>query len=135
MLTDTGRALTQPGNRIHDIYTLHLIPFHTLSIAKMNPALNPDTPPPPPPKPSSHEVSRGGTPQANPSLPLQKSHDGPDWNPQPGNGNQPPYSAAMDYPTSVASLPKPPTAEEGWIPDIVKDKSYDGALSLPDATW
>jgi hypothetical protein len=25
---------------------------------------------------------------------------------------------------SLNSFPKPPTVEEGWLPDVVKDKSY-----------
>ncbi|OQD77543.1 hypothetical protein PENDEC_c002G05812 [Penicillium decumbens] len=77
-----------------------------------NPALNTDTPPPPPPKPSSHEASRGGTPQ-NTSMPT----------PQPTQASyQPEYQQAYHQP-QTASLPKPPTIEEGWLPELVKDKS------------
>lgn len=110
-------------NKLDDVYSTFMeqetlqTPTH-----KMNPSLDPNTPPPPPPKPSSHEASRGGTPQTNQPLPH-----GQDWNPQ-GNGSQSPYSANMNYPTAQATLPKPPTAEEGWLPDTVKDKSYDGCL-------
>ncbi|KAB8230538.1 vacuolar protein sorting family 37 protein [Aspergillus alliaceus] len=79
----------------------------------MNPALNLDTPPPPPPKPDSHEASRRGTPQLNPSHPGTP---------------QPPYRADMHHYTPHTSqpgpsLPKPPSAEEGWLPEPVKDKS------------
>ncbi|KAJ5212569.1 Modifier of rudimentary Modr [Penicillium cinerascens] len=59
-----------------------------------NPALNADTPPPPPPKPISHEASR-----------AQAAHQ-------------------LEYhQTQPASLPAPPTIEEGWLPELVKDKS------------
>ncbi|RJE24292.1 hypothetical protein PHISCL_03401 [Aspergillus sclerotialis] len=91
----------------------------------MNPSLNPDTPPPPPPKPSSHEVSRMGTPQTNQPLPHFQ-HEGQysqERNSQPGNGSQSPYLSTMNYPNSQTTLPKPPTVEEGWLPDNVKDKS------------
>lgn len=70
----------------------------------MNP-INPDTPPPPPPKPGSHEASRGGTPQSM-SAPHAYHPD------QTQTANiQQPY------------IPDPPTIEEGWLPDLVKDKS------------
>lgn len=79
-----------------------------------NSAFNSDTPPPPPPKPSSHEASRGGTPQTTSSIPP----------PQP---TQPGYTSdAQHAEQSIShqtSLPAPPTPEEGWLPDIVKDKS------------
>jgi hypothetical protein len=68
----------------------------------MNP-VNPDTPPPPPPKPGSHEASRGGTPQS------MSTQGYPDQTQAPNM--QQPY------------IPDPPTIEEGWIPDLVKDKS------------
>ncbi|KAE8348756.1 hypothetical protein BDV28DRAFT_78797 [Aspergillus coremiiformis] len=86
----------------------------------MNPALHSDTPPPPPPKPSSHEASRRGTPQLT-SLPAT---------PQPFHA---PYGAdATTMQTGHrdplntnpgTSLPKPPTVEEGWLPQNVKEKS------------
>ncbi|KAJ5160472.1 Modifier of rudimentary Modr [Penicillium canariense] len=85
----------------------------------MNPSINPDTPPPPPPKPSSHEASRGGTPQNRSSMstPLQA---------QPGHRPDPPASsiqAQYQITSPSAPLPAPPSIEEGWLPDIVKDKS------------
>ncbi|KAA8652161.1 hypothetical protein EYZ11_000507 [Aspergillus tanneri] len=92
----------------------------------MNPALNSDTPPPPPPKPSSHEASRRGTPQLNPSLPgtprqFHDAHDGQNgMNTQTMNRIA---SPGMAHTYSLNVLPKAPTAEEGWLPDSVKDKS------------
>ncbi|EAU35981.1 conserved hypothetical protein [Aspergillus terreus NIH2624] len=76
----------------------------------MNPPnLNPDTPPPPPPKPSSHEASRGGTPQIHsPATPQMST-------------NRYPSPAMANLQPDV--LPRPPTVEEGWLPDGVKDKS------------
>lgn len=92
-------------------------PFYSSAIPMMNPALNTDTPPPPPPKPGSHEASQGGTPQINPVIPSQVSQDG--------------YQAQESLrevdqsfqPQADAPLPKPPTVEEGWLPDVVQDKS------------
>lgn len=81
-----------------------------------NPALNADTPPPPPPKPSSHEASRGGTPQNTSMPPQQPSHA----------GHQLEY-----HQTQPAYLPAPPTIEEGWLPELVKDKSYADSTSQP----
>lgn len=85
----------------------------------MNPALNPDTPPPPPPKPGSHEPSRGGTPQTNPAgLPQASSRAYQTQEGMRGSG----YGQQQQASTE-ASLPRPPTAEEGWLPDVVQDKS------------
>ena len=69
----------------------------------MNTALNPDTPPLPPPKPGSHEASRGATPQTSTALPVAPSLA------NIAHANEP--------------LPKPPTVEEGWLPEAVRDKS------------
>ncbi|KAL4999617.1 hypothetical protein BDV10DRAFT_54057 [Aspergillus recurvatus] len=85
----------------------------------MNPALHADTPPPPPPKPGSHEASRGGTPQvsspspATPQLPQQGQY-GPDvtrryLNPSTVN--------------SAVNATRPPSIEEGWLPEDIKEKS------------
>jgi hypothetical protein len=84
----------------------------------MNPSINPDTPPPPPPKPSSHETSRRGTPQNTSSLQ-------PPQQPQPGYRPDSSNLQQANYPVNhpPQSLPAPPTVEEGWLPDIVKDKS------------
>ncbi|KAJ5660084.1 hypothetical protein N7507_006535 [Penicillium longicatenatum] len=80
--------------------------------------MNADTPPPPPPKPSSHEASRGGTPQNMSSLPAPQ---------QPTASGYPPDIQAAGtqvtpYPLPTP-LPAPPTIEEGWLPEVVKDKS------------
>ena len=87
----------------------------------MNPALNADTPPPPPPKPSSHDVSRNGTPQTNPALPVTPSQAY-----QEGYQSQDKVRAqfvnAAQSP-APGNLPRPPTVEEGWLPDVVRDKS------------
>ncbi|KAJ5281270.1 hypothetical protein N7478_006642 [Penicillium angulare] len=83
-------------------------PYHSTP-TMMHAALNPDTPPPPPPKPSSHEASRGGTPQQStpsgyrPDTHMNSAHQSP-------------------YPQAVP-LPSPPTFEEGWLPEALKDKS------------
>ncbi|BAE60980.1 hypothetical protein BDV35DRAFT_136183 [Aspergillus flavus] len=83
----------------------------------MNPTLNSDTPPPPPPKPTSHEASRRGTPQLNPSLPgtPQTLHE----RPYRADTTMHRYSTA----TNPNALPRPPTVEEGWLPENVKEKS------------
>lgn len=87
----------------------------------MNPALHPDTPPPPPPKPGSHEVSRGGTPQINPSTPHQYQDPRYGLN---GMGSQGSHQHSVSGMAQANPLPQAPTAEEGWLPDAVKDKSY-----------
>ncbi|KAJ5576478.1 hypothetical protein N7535_003404 [Penicillium sp. DV-2018c] len=74
-------------------------PFYTSQ------TMNPDIPPPPPPKPNSHEASRGGTPQTT----AADTHHPP--NTQQG------ASPANQY------LADPPAIEEGWLPDLVTDKS------------
>lgn len=79
----------------------------------MNASINPDTPPPPPPKPGSHEASRGGTPQNMSSMPTPQP-------PQPMRPDtQTNFQQASYTPTS---LPAPPTIEEGWLPELVKEK-------------
>lgn len=89
----------------------------------MNPALNPDTPPPPPPKPGSHEPSRGGTPQTNPAaLPQAVSGAYQTQEGVRGGGNLQ-QQPQQQPPQTEASLPRPPTVEEGWLPDVVQDKS------------
>ncbi|KAI9376790.1 hypothetical protein BJX61DRAFT_2116 [Aspergillus egyptiacus] len=88
----------------------------------MNPALNPDTPPPPPPKPSSHEASRGGTPQVNSPSPATPQLPYSQYGPDPSNQHLPSSTSNPGQnPTSVP--PRPPTLEESWLPDGVKEKS------------
>ncbi|KAL2817844.1 hypothetical protein BJX63DRAFT_419462 [Aspergillus granulosus] len=85
----------------------------------MNPTMNADTPPPPPPKPSSHEASRRGTPQVNSPAPgtpqlFQQSQYGP--------GAQTQHTRHLSL--NQANPPtRPPTVEENWLPEGVKDKS------------
>jgi hypothetical protein len=76
----------------------------------MNP-VNPDTPPPPPPKPNNHETSRRGTPQNTSTQAWQSDN-------QPG-AHQGTYTNNPQQPY----IPDPPTIEEGWLPDLVSDKS------------
>ncbi|KAJ5151918.1 hypothetical protein N7492_010213 [Penicillium capsulatum] len=77
----------------------------------MSAVMNPDTPPLPPPKPSSHEASRGNTPQNMSSMPAPQHT--PSYRPEcQATGIQQPVA-----------LPSPPSAEEGWLPELVKDKS------------
>ncbi|KAJ5777487.1 Modifier of rudimentary Modr [Penicillium odoratum] len=80
-----------------------------------NPTLHTDTPPPPPPKPSSHEASRGGTPQNMTSIPAPQQTTSS----YPGD-NQAFTQSSHSQPTL---LPAPPTIAEGWLPEVVKDKS------------
>ncbi|OQE11257.1 hypothetical protein PENFLA_c075G01019 [Penicillium flavigenum] len=76
----------------------------------MNP-VNPDTPPPPPPKPNSHETSRRGTPQNTSAHAWQPDNQPSAHQSTSANNHQQPY------------IPDPPTIEEGWLPDLVSDKS------------
>ncbi|OJJ49620.1 hypothetical protein ASPZODRAFT_12744 [Penicilliopsis zonata CBS 506.65] len=91
--------------------------FYTPTPRATHSPLNPDTPPPPPPKPSSHEASRRGTPQASISFP-------PGSQQQPREGFPGPAAGPGANPASIpAVLPEPPSIEEGWLPEIIKDKS------------
>ncbi|KAF1974963.1 hypothetical protein BU23DRAFT_85189 [Bimuria novae-zelandiae CBS 107.79] len=72
---------------------------------------NPSTPPPPPPKPSAHS-SGTATPQTGPPLP-----------PPPQSYQQPsaqPYGQNAPQTQPQPSIPPP---EEGWLPDVLKDKT------------
>lgn len=110
--------------------SVHISGLQTFTVAFiMDPALNPDTPPPPPPKPSSHETSRRGTPQLNQSIPgtPQQQFQGYYQAQEGKNGEnryQSPSMGEAVHANNINSLPKPPTVEEGWLPDVVKDKSY-----------
>lgn len=91
------------------------------------------TPPPPPPKPSSHEASRGGTPHTSApttswaappvssslSREVSQSHSG-----HPVEQLDQRLDVSGDDIYSRHDAPQPPNIEEGWIPDILKDKSY-----------
>ena len=111
----------------HNCHTLTMsqLPFSSYppsssAIPAMQTALNPDTPPLPPPKPGSHEASRGATPQTSTALPVASQASQEWYQAQPGNGRSAP-------PANIAHvnepLPKPPTVEEGCLPDAVRDKS------------
>ncbi|KAL5045710.1 hypothetical protein BDW71DRAFT_207977 [Aspergillus fruticulosus] len=85
----------------------------------MNPALHADTPPPPPPKPGSHEASRGGTPQvSSPSLAAPQLHQQGQHGPDVTNQYLNPSTI-----TPIMNAPRPPTIEEGWLPEGIKEKS------------
>ncbi|KAJ6151181.1 Modifier of rudimentary Modr [Penicillium chermesinum] len=83
------------------------------SAPPLNSAMHAETPPPPPPKPNGHEASRGGTPQTA-MTPSQIPNHRPD--------SQTPSAYQTPWPQPTA-LPAPPSVEEGWLPEIVKDKS------------
>ncbi|KAL2221323.1 hypothetical protein M432DRAFT_667443 [Thermoascus aurantiacus ATCC 26904] len=104
-----------------------------------SPVIDADTPPPPPPKPSSHEASRRGTPQTGPPLPRPpQSLSQEDLQSQAASGGQTETSnqpEGAQHPGSQSPQPEPPSIEEGWIPDILKDKStvdLQSILSNPD---
>ncbi|KAF2274566.1 uncharacterized protein EI97DRAFT_460139 [Westerdykella ornata] len=73
---------------------------------------NPSTPPPPPPKPSAHSSGRE-TPQSGPPLPHL---------PPPQSHSDPTQAAAPTYPPAQ-DQPSLPPPEDGWLPDILKDKT------------
>ncbi|KAL4868325.1 hypothetical protein BDV12DRAFT_209293 [Aspergillus spectabilis] len=85
----------------------------------MNPAFHADTPPPPPPKPSSHEASRRGTPQVNTPSPATPQLQQGQYRPEVAN-QQFPQNTSNPHPTTIQ---RPPTVEEGWLPDGIKEKS------------
>ncbi|KAL1964259.1 hypothetical protein VTN77DRAFT_7079 [Rasamsonia byssochlamydoides] len=98
-----------------------------------SPVVDPDTPPPPPPKPSSHEASRRGTPLAGPPPPpppppSQSQEYQADSRDQSSGANAVSDaerdSSYYNKPDDAqAPLPEPPSIEDEWLPDIVKDKS------------
>ncbi|KAI5299608.1 Protein OS-9, partial [Ascosphaera pollenicola] len=96
-------------------------------------------PPPPPPKPGSHEQSRLGTPLSGPPLPVP-----PGVAAGPGTGS--PVADGANAPTmgkgsagegqgqgqgqNIPPPVQPPTIKEGWLPDVVKDKSTADLQSI-----
>ncbi|KAJ5489387.1 hypothetical protein N7539_004277 [Penicillium diatomitis] len=95
-------------------------PYSSTTPPTMNSPLNAETPPPPPPKPNSHEASRRGTPQNMTSLPMPQQ---PQSNYRPDSQLSQVEQAHTHDVLSSAPLPAPPTAAEGWIPEVLKDKS------------
>ncbi|KAL1992426.1 hypothetical protein VTN49DRAFT_4458 [Thermomyces lanuginosus] len=101
-----------------------------------SPAIAPDTPPPPPPKPSSHDVSRQGTPLSGPGPtsrppPIQSPKQPETPRQATGAGEEQQQQQAQQ----VQELPEPPRIEDGWLPDVVKDKStteLQSVLSNPN---
>ncbi|MCJ1356406.1 MAG: hypothetical protein MMC33_006401 [Icmadophila ericetorum] len=86
-----------------------------------SPPFDASTPPPPPPKPSSHEPSRNHTPQTGPPLP-----------PPPSDNSTRQYQqqdqSFQDF--TVVNGPLPPSTEEGWLPEILRDKSKTDLATL-----
>jgi hypothetical protein len=89
-----------------------------------------ETPPPPPPKPDSHEASRRSTPLAG-GFPLPRSSPPGQSQEYQGairnypNDNQLAANPSQAYGSEVPqTLAEPPRLEEGWLPDIVKNKTY-----------
>ncbi|KAN0070206.1 hypothetical protein V8E54_011787 [Elaphomyces granulatus] len=106
------------------------------SPAIRSPVLDSDAPPPPPPKP---KTSRRGTPQlSSPSFfrPLQQpssqsldddryyqSDSQAQYTTIPGIGMPVPEQYPRDSGAQISALSEPPSVEDGWLPDIVNDKS------------
>ncbi|KAF2842240.1 hypothetical protein M501DRAFT_998503 [Patellaria atrata CBS 101060] len=96
--------------------------FHSPRQSQSQFQYNPSTPPLPPPKPSGHSSSRG-TPVTGPPLPP----------PPPGQSGSPYLRDQQNnarttilpdqYPQQHASAPHIQVPEEGWLPDILKDKA------------
>jgi len=81
---------------------------------------DPSTPPPPPPKPSTHSSGRG-TPLTGPPLPPPPSGQAPQ---HLQNNGQPVFIQSLgDQSTQDAATGIGPP-EEGWLPEILKDKTY-----------
>ncbi|QKX56103.1 uncharacterized protein TRUGW13939_03203 [Talaromyces rugulosus] len=93
--------------------------YWSASPAHVGPAVGQDTPPPPPPKPTSHEASRRGTPLAGAAGLQSPGH------PQGDQGVNLPGTASTQLfpPGDPNTQVEPPRIEDGWLPDIVKDKS------------
>ncbi|KAL1620192.1 hypothetical protein SLS56_009783 [Neofusicoccum ribis] len=93
--------------------------YHSPHQSQAHFQFNASTPPPPPPKPSAHSSGRG-TPLAGPPLPptpaqiAQAQADPALQQPQAYGSQQPP---AENSPAQI-ELP-----EEGWLPDVLKDKN------------
>ncbi|PGH18538.1 hypothetical protein AJ79_00317 [Helicocarpus griseus UAMH5409] len=89
-----------------------------------------ETPPPPPPKPSSHEASRKGSPHTGSPLPFAPSTSSSlareattATTPGPQGSSPAVPESLPDSAFSASQLPQPPSIEDGWIPDNLKDKS------------
>ncbi|OAX80937.1 hypothetical protein ACJ72_04727, partial [Emergomyces africanus] len=114
------------------------VPYSTLSSShpgnppSLNSHLDTETPPPPPPKQSSHEASRRGTPHASsprpfpPPLPASAAGELFTAQGNPGLHTNPaiarPPDSLPDDVFSPNTIPQPPSIEDGWLPDTLKDK-------------
>jgi len=103
------------------------IPMHspyspTASHYHLQPSFDPNTPPPPPPKPS--ETSRRGTPQDGPPLPPPPPAPPHDYRQSLTDPSPQQHSQRLQDRRGLSSAQiSPPT--EGWLPDILRDKSYN----------
>jgi hypothetical protein len=77
---------------------------------------NPSTPPPPPPKPSAHLSGQGTLQPPLPPLPP-----GQQYCDQQQVPSQQFSQSQLQQNASQNGFPLP---EDGWLPDIVKDKTY-----------
>ncbi|EAS27656.3 uncharacterized protein CIMG_10261 [Coccidioides immitis RS] len=88
-------------------------------------------PPPPPPKPTSHEASRRGTPLLGQQFPSPAPSTPPKEALQSqGDASISTSHAPPNRPFSPSNLQQPPGLDEGWIPDILKDKSTKDLQSV-----
>ncbi|WEW61575.1 hypothetical protein PRK78_007066 [Emydomyces testavorans] len=91
-------------------------------------------PPPPPPKPLSHEASRRGTPLSSQQFVSPAPFTAPkDVRQSPAEAESALGSTQLnpsDQAFSTTSLPQPPGLDDGWLPDILKDKSTKDLQSV-----
>lgn len=86
------------------------------------------TPPPPPPKPSAHSSGRG-TPLTGPPLPPTPAQIA---QAQAGPASQSPQTYGGQQPAVEDRQPQIELPEEGWLPNVLKDKKCEIA-SMRDA--
>lgn len=84
----------------------------------------------------SHDVSRQGTPLSGPGPtsrppPIQSPKQTETPHQAAGAGEEQEQQQQAQA-QQEQELPEPPRIEDGWLPDIVKDKSY--AMTLPITT-
>ncbi|KAI9696592.1 MAG: hypothetical protein M1836_005611 [Candelina mexicana] len=81
---------------------------------------DPNTPPPPPPK--SHDPSRIGTPQDGPPVPPSSTASEARQRPLSSQYQDMTMQSTL-HPSQEEATQNPTEPEEGWLPEILKDKT------------
>lgn len=104
-------------------------PYTPTTSYQTAPCFNPNTPPPPPPKRSSYATGQHGTAEGGPPPPP------------PPHESRPSFSELAPHPHNQqlreknGSFIQIPPLEEGWLPHILRDKSYGLSSIFPWAIF